>query len=114
MLVLGTNLGYTYSGRRLRDGGTCLISDDGRIVAVAEERVSRVKHEGGSALSLNYCLTEMGASLGDIELGVATSCCEAIRHPATVRELGNTPFRLDVRSHHDAHAYSAFWPSGFD
>jgi carbamoyltransferase len=114
VVVLGVNLGTTRCGKRLRDGGACLADPAGPIVAIAEERISRRKHDGGVRLSVPYCLDYAGLGAEDVELCIATSCCEAIRDPNSVAELAQMGIDVQTISHHLAHAYSAFWPSRFD
>lgn len=50
------------------DAAACLVLDGIGVVAVAEERLSRVKHhEGFPRLALDYCLEAAGRSLADID-----------------------------------------------
>jgi carbamoyltransferase len=115
MSVLGANLGSTLGGKQLSDGGAALLSADGSPhVAIAEERLTRAKHQGGSVHSIDYCLRTTGTRRSDIELCVATSCCEPIRDHHSVSDFRDFGFSVDVMGHHEAHAYSAFWPSPFD
>ena len=50
------------------DASACIIRD-GRIAAAAEEeRFRRVKHwVGFPSYAINYCLSEVGATLSDVE-----------------------------------------------
>ncbi|HEV2783057.1 MAG TPA: carbamoyltransferase C-terminal domain-containing protein [Actinophytocola sp.] len=112
---LGANLGTTRWGRPLRDGGACLLDEGGPIAAIAEERLSRKKHAGGWTRSRQYCIEIAGTTPCQIELAVLTSCCEPVRAPDSLDEYAaELGFRVDTVSHHLAHAYSAYWPSGFD
>jgi carbamoyltransferase len=106
--VLGFNLGATASGKRLRDGGACLIAA-GRIHAVAEERISRRKHAGGASRAIPY-VTGIATFRG-IDLVTVSSCCENV--PDVRRFSAPASIVMSV-DHHLAHAYSAFWPSSFD
>ena len=47
MLVLGMNLGETRFGKKLKDGGVCIVNDGKIEIAIAEERLSRKKADGG-------------------------------------------------------------------
>lgn len=50
------------------DSGACLITDDGEWVAVEEERLNRIKHSSGfPALSIEWCLRELGYRLSDLD-----------------------------------------------
>ena len=115
MPFLGVNLGTTTNGRALRDGGACIIREDGEVVvAIAEERISRQKYAGGSRLSVAYCLAEAGLTRRDIDLVVATSCCEEVPDADNARrELGSFG-SIQTAGHHLAHAYSAFWASEYN
>jgi carbamoyltransferase len=81
------------------------------VVAIAEERLTGVKHGGGYRNSLAYCL-KAGGSDREIDLVAVTSCCEPQRDARALEpEFGNRVVTVD---HHRAHAYSAFWPSPFE
>lgn len=115
MSYLGVNLASTQDGKLLRDGGAALLSGEGRpLIAIAEERLTRVKHAGGARRSLKYCLDAAGIRRSEVELCVTTSCCEPIRVPQSLGELAEAGFPVEATGHHEAHAYSAFWPSRFD
>jgi carbamoyltransferase len=61
MTILGLN---AYHG----DSAACLIRDGQLVAAAEEERFRRIKHWAGLPIrSIDYCLTEGGVSLGDIE-----------------------------------------------
>ena len=115
MKVLGLNVGTTRTGKNLKDGGVCII-EEGRIkIAIAEERVSRVKHAGGFKCALEYCLDANGSELDDFDAIVVSSCCEDVCCRGIdglhVRDVTKIHF---VLSHHLSHAYSAFCVSPFD
>lgn len=48
LVIVGLNIGH--------DGG-CAIFADGRIVAIAEERVNRTRYSPGWIAALYYCLS---------------------------------------------------------
>lgn len=115
MAVLGVNLGATVLGKQLKDGGACVVADGQPTIAIAEERLSRVKHDGGFSRSVEYSLKGAGLELQNIELCVATSCCEPVRDGHSLpAQLSRSAFPVIAAGHHEAHAYSAFWPSPFD
>jgi carbamoyltransferase len=117
-----------------------VLVDDGRIVAaVEEERLSRIKHTNFfPARAIRWVLDEARVSLSDVAaIAVPMSELEAMREAlranltgderhADGRELLQSMFRRCVApqasiasrirfcTHHDAHAWSAFYPSGFD
>ena len=60
-LVLGLNAFHA-------DAAAALLTDDGRVFAVAEERLNRVKHFAGlPARAVEAVLAEAGATLGDVD-----------------------------------------------
>ncbi len=105
---------------------SCAVVRNGRVeVAVAEERLNRVKHctgitEMGKIIpfrAIRYCCSHLGINPADVDLWVATSCrSNAVDH---LREqlLGIADEKIiDVPhpGHHLAHAHSAFACSGYD
>jgi len=61
MTILGLN---AYHG----DSAACLIRDGELVAAAEEERFRRIKHWAGlPTQSIDYCLSEGGLSLGDVE-----------------------------------------------
>src|SRR5947207_14938076 len=60
-LILGLN---AYHG----DSAACLIRDGELVAAAEEERFRRIKHWAGlPTQSIDYCLSEGGLSLSDVE-----------------------------------------------
>jgi carbamoyltransferase len=109
-------LGVKCSGH---DTGAALIAD-GRIVAIAEERLNRIKHSFNMFphLSIRYCLDAFGLKPSDIDLVVTDKV--GLRSDSLMRNRfgGETKgqfrkARLEVINHHDAHAASAFFASPF-
>ena len=119
---VGVNLGHDRSVAVVRDGEI--------VVAIEQERLDRNKHSVGMALqapgeprgievpweSLRYCLDTLELSLRDVSTITANMPgddlgAELLRAkiaPELVNRIRTLP------SHHLAHAYTAFWPSGFD
>lgn len=101
------------------DTGAALISG-GRIVAVAEERLNRVKHSNAfPEYSIQYCLDGLGLEPEDIDLVVM----DQVDLPSKLRmreifrgRAGGKFSRAEfyVINHHDAHAASAFFCSPFE
>lgn len=125
MYSLGVNLSH--------DRSACLLGPDGRLVAIAEERLDRVKHScpqdawgrwftSVPVRSVRYCLDAAGITLDDLDAVVFTNA--VVLDGATVRNLTvadcqaqlDWPMRArwEVLDHHRAHGYSAFFPSPFD
>lgn len=113
--VLGLNFGRTRFGEELYNGGACLIEDGTISIAIAEERLTRKKADGGYENAIDYCLTNCGYDLNDIDSIVHSTCNEPMD-----RELERFEFdesdapNVHPVSHHLSHAYSAFHPSGFN
>jgi carbamoyltransferase len=113
-LVLGINLGRTHYGKRLYDGGACIANEDGILVAIAEERVARVKHCGGYSQSANYCLSSIGADYRDLDLICTSSCVEPLRQIDESLGLPEEVWgKTRIVPHHLSHAYSAYALSPF-
>ena len=105
-------LGYSQS----HNGAVCLLHDDEVVVAVQEERLSRVKRHFLSrledSLALAYCLDTAKIRFSDLDLIV---CCsfnnERLELPARTMLRGVPHLTI---SHHLGHALAVFDTSGFD
>jgi carbamoyltransferase len=116
-LHLGLNLGH--------DRSAALVSGGRLLVAVEEERLDRCKHspglarvEGGVELTLPwrsilYCLEAVGADLSDLSSVTANSPGRDIGPELAARGIQGVQIHR-MPSHHLAHAYTAWWPSGLD
>lgn len=100
------------------DTGGAIISN-GRLWAIGEERLDRIKHSGYFPhLSVKYLLQAAGLNnINEIDLIVGVTRYNKEGRNVTVSsirdELGYTG-RIHTISHHDAHAASAFCASPFD
>lgn len=101
------------------DTGAALISNEG-IVAIAEERLNRVKHSFDMfpKLSIEYCLKHFNLKPKDIDLVVIdqTDLRSVVKTEEIFRRHTNGTFsnvRVVVINHHLAHAASAFYCSPF-
>ena len=109
--VLGTGLSH--------DGSSCLLKDGKILVAIEKERLSRIKHDGGSDLqTVQYCLDHAGIEPADLSLVVQCANFEKDeieKHRYKGKRLFdaslNVPF-VSI-SHHLAHAFSAVGTSPF-
>ena len=125
--VMGLNLSH--------DRSACLIVDGRVRVAIAEERLSRLKHDipVNSRLeqfcqapieAIKYCMDAACLTLNDIELVVASTAYvyntkTAQRRTLRVEDVmrqweGLPPERVRILSHHFSHAVSTAWCSSFD
>ncbi|MBH8578435.1 methyltransferase [Nostocaceae cyanobacterium CENA369] len=119
---MGMNLGHERS---------VAIAKDGEIlVAIEQERLDRHKYSPGYMLhapgvaaqmqipaeAMRYCLDACNITLGDLASITANmpghDCAPDILRRVLPAETTNKVMRIP--SHHLAHAYSAYWPSGFD
>lgn len=113
MIVLGFCVGH--------DKGAVLIKDGRVVVGITQERLSRIKHDGGYShgeipvSSIMYCLAELDITIEDIDLIVySTTELEDKTY-----ELFNKVFKIPKKKlqfipHHLAHAYSTFFSSGYE
>lgn len=119
---LGINLGHDRSAAIVKNGEI--------LVAIQQERLDRRKHSIGilhQALddprqvqlpyeAIHYCLGHCGIGLEELSTLCANMPGEDHALEVLRRGLGTrleSRFRA-IRSHHLAHAYTAYWPSGFD
>jgi carbamoyltransferase len=111
MLYVGANLGRTSFGYVLPDGGLCALSDEKIEFAISEERLTRVKKDGGFDASLKYYLKNFGRSLNDIDIFCLSSCCD--KGGSLGLSWGIPSEKLLFCDHHLSHAVGSFAWSGF-
>lgn len=114
VFTLGINVGETKFGKKLRDGGACVLKDGEVVRAVAEERVSRKKTDGGFRNAVDYCLHHTGLELSDFDKIVYSSCVEGPERPDVEARLDVDQSKIHPVNHHLSHAHSAFHVSGFE
>jgi len=100
------------------DTGAALISE-GRLFAVGEERLSRVKHAGFFPhLSVKYLLDSAALSnINGVDLIVGVTRYDKEKENKTIEMIrGELGYQGTIHtvSHHDAHAASAFFASPFE
>jgi len=97
------------------DAGAALVSGSG-ICAIAEERLTRAKYDGGFPnRSLDYVLDAGAAGINDIDLivfDIIDRNEQAVR--AWLEKERGYRGRVHAIKHHDAHAAGAFFVSPFD
>ncbi len=119
---LGINLGHDRSAALVKDGAV--------IAAIHQERLDRCKHSVGFLAqsgadarqvelpfeAINYCLETAGINWDDVATVTANlpgvDYSVDILHRKLPRSLHHKIRRIP--SHHLAHAYTAYWPSGFN
>lgn len=99
----------------IHDSGAC-IAADGRVSAISEERLDRIKHSAAfPVLAIEYVLGESGLSdINDVDL-VVYDMFEG-EGAETLKGILSLGYRGRIESirHHDAHAASAYFASPFD
>jgi carbamoyltransferase len=118
--VLG--IGYT-----THDISAALVRSGELVAAVARERLSRRKHDGGvsggggwdASACIDYCLEVAGIPLERVDLFVENHLQNVDFHSFHEQEVARfkRPYPIEktiMISHHLAHAYSTFYGSGFD
>ena len=106
------------------------VQDGKGIVAIEQERLDRIKHSVGFMLqspdamgqiqvpgeSITYCLDHLGLKLGDVTT-ITPNMPGVDLAPQILCGKFSRDLKSKVRmipSHHLAHAYSVFWPCGFE
>lgn len=115
--VMGISCGDPFCG----DGGAALVVDGEPIIAIAEERLSRKKYDGGFLRSLNYCLSGSNLKVSDIDAFVFSSGSEIplkyeeIKDLLASKGIAIPREKILINHSHDlAHAASSFFCSSFD
>jgi carbamoyltransferase len=98
------------------DFSACLIVNGEIVVAIEDERLSRVKHSlqkdlsitplANRQLAIEYCLDYTNLTLDDIDLIITNDCVNPI-YLESVRQ------RVVLLNHHLTHAASAYYPSPY-
>jgi carbamoyltransferase len=117
----------------------CLLQNGSLIAAAQEESFTRVKHDPVLPKhSLRYCLEEGGITLADVDIlayyedptlklarqiwtyGPGLPCnrallgkLDALRPEREIRELLGYEGKIEIVTHHQAHAASSYYWSGF-
>jgi len=122
------------------DSAACILRDGVLIAAVQEERFSRLKHDPSIPKNaFRYCLEQTGLSISDIDCvayyenpsqklerqiwmalpNLSEELCVRLWRKAKqpvigIREVFGYEGPIETVGHHEAHAASAFYFSGFD
>ena len=111
MVSLGFSVGH--------DKG-CVIIVVGEVkVGITQERLTRIKHDGGySAIlpveAINYGLNYLGLEYSDVDRWVFNTVEDGdVVADSFEKEFGVSRNKLHYIPHHLAHAYSTFYSSGF-
>ena len=122
--------GYHISINLGHDRSVAVVQDGEIRVAIEQERLDRIKHSVGFMVQsptqmkhiqvpgecIRYCLDALGLTLSDIETITANmpgrDFGAAIMRGKLSRDISGMVHTIP--SHHLAHAYSAYWPSGME
>lgn len=106
-IILGINCGH--------DASACLMLDGQIRVAVAEERLSRVKyHEGFPHRAIDYCLRAAESKeINEVDCIVMNQYAKSA-YEMELQYRGYTNQLIINPSHHLLHAYYAYFASGFE
>jgi len=114
MNILGFNVGHNTANELARDGGAALLIDGVIVGAIAEERLTRDKHCGGHTQAVEMLLERSQIAMADVDL-VVVSCYGEEPRIELFGDLGiEGAKQKEIVSHHLAHAYSAYFPSGYE
>ena len=122
MIIIGLNSQYDGAMKVIAGGSAALIVDGVIKTAIAEERISRVKYQGGYAASLKTLLTTNDLDIGDVDYFYISFYGNPLIPSKQVVDchladlgLEATPEKLVViPSHHLSHAYLSYFLSPFD
>jgi len=106
--IMGNIIGF---GGSIHDFATCLIKEDRNILAVEDERLTRIRYAVNSPNpcdpSLRYCLKWSGLDIEDISSFWGNDMLD----PASLPAVSS---RVTLLNHHLSHAYSTFFTSPFE
>lgn len=117
---IGLNVSRTQDGRKQIDGA-CAVLINEKIHAIAEERLSGVKHDGNCWRALNLCLESFHINRAEVEKVTVSTCGEPALKQGdgiyvrtdgrlTLQDLGFEPAVIEsVPSHHESHAWEALY-----
>ena len=114
MLILGFSVGH--------DKGAVIIKNGEVLVGVTQERLSRIKHDGGYSEgavpfdSIDYCLNALNIGYRDVDQWVysTTEIIDETKNKLLSRFTDLHEDKVTFVPHHLAHAFSSFYSSGFD
>jgi carbamoyltransferase len=136
-------MGLTVVGisAHFHDAACCLLHEGELIAAAQEERFTRIKHDPRlPKAAFRYCLSEAGLTIADLDCiayyedpvkkldrqlwmalpeipSVSPSALfrlDAMRPEREIRELLGFEGAIEIVDHHEAHAASSYYFSGFD
>ncbi len=100
-------VGINYS--QMHDSSACIVRDGELLFAVAEERISRVKHDAGFPKNAIQACHGLNSTLHFLSMWHQESGAKKF-----AQQFGPTKAKMRFVDHHLAHAISAFAYSGFE
>lgn len=122
MKIIGINSEYDASMNKINSGSCALIVDGKIVYALAEDRVSREKDDGGFEDSLKFILNKVNLSIDNIDYFYISFYANSIiptgkmiSHHLGLLGLNDHPEKLILMpSHHFSHAVAAYFLSPFN
>lgn len=122
MKIIGINSNFDHKLNKINSGSCALIIDGKIVFALAEDRISRKKDEGGFSQSLKFILEKTGLKMEDIDYfyisfyGNATlPKKDMIQRHVDILGLKNNLHKIVLMpSHHFSHAALAHFLSPFE
>lgn len=114
-VALGIHVGH--------DRGACIIKDGKVIAALAQERLDRRKHSQSIEIPfetidrlLDYCHLDIKdvSCVGLSHVAIEGDAVKNMHYHDFIKYYGHKHIPFYFVSHHDAHAYSTYYSSGFD
>jgi carbamoyltransferase len=122
MKIIGINSRYDALMNKVYSGSAALIVDGKIVQALAEDRISRIKDDGGFDQSLEFILDEAKLRMDEIDYFYISfygnsiiPTKKMIQYHLDLLKLNKCPKKLVVMpSHHFSHACAAYFLSPFD
>ncbi|MBN7819325.1 carbamoyltransferase C-terminal domain-containing protein [Bowmanella yangjiangensis] len=111
-LIVGGNIGETLTGKSLADGSVCIYFNEEIAFMLAQERVTKLKHDGGFVEASKVALNSISRDLHDVDMLIVSTCCEQERIPGLQNIYPNA--KIVSCNHHLSHAIGVHCLSGFD
>jgi carbamoyltransferase len=115
-VILGVHLSAPGGGEFTADGNVAVVIDGRPTLAVAQERVTRRKYDGGFAEAAHAALESLGLAMTDVDIvavstfgrsNIAASPDNSEAAALAEQALGTGPDYVVAPSHHDVHATAA-------
>lgn len=109
---LGCSTPISHSGLKLKDNGICLVNEEKIVLAISEERLSRIKHDN-NLYYLSKLFADKFSHINIEALGVS-SCSDTPWIDKIIPYPFNGIRKIYLPSHHFSHALSTFHLSEYN